>query len=87
VTNDLDEAIHVAQKVVLLTPGPGRVQRILDVSLSYPRDRTRDDFTLFRRKLFAEFHLVHQQAACENYQGNYFKGHSGGSGNIGVYRR
>jgi len=86
VTNDLDEAIQVAQKVVLLTPSPGRIQRILDVSLSYPRDRTQDDFTLFRRKLFAEFHRVHQQAASADYTGNNFEGHSGGAGNIGVYR-
>jgi len=61
VTNDLDEAIQVAQKVVLLTPGPGRIQLILDVSLSYPRNRTQDDFTIFRRRLYEEFHLAHQQ--------------------------
>lgn len=66
VTNDLDEAIQVAQKVVLLTPGPGRIQRILDVSLSYPRNRTQDDFTIFRRKLYEEFHLAHQQMANDS---------------------
>jgi NitT/TauT family transport system ATP-binding protein len=67
VTHDLDEAITLGQRVVLMAPGPGRIQRIMDVPLSYPRERTRDDFALFRRELFEEFHLVHQQAASAEY--------------------
>jgi NitT/TauT family transport system ATP-binding protein len=67
VTHDLDEAIVLGQRIVLMAPGPGRIQRILDVPLSYPRERTRDDFTIFRRELFEEFHLVHQQAANAEY--------------------
>jgi NitT/TauT family transport system ATP-binding protein len=63
VTHDLDEAITLGQRVVLMAPNPGRVQRVLDVELAYPRERTGDDFSLFRRELFQEFHLVHQQAA------------------------
>ena len=62
VTHDLDEAIALGQRIVLMAPAPGRIQRVLDVSLPHPRERTRDDFALFRRELFTEFHLVHQQA-------------------------
>lgn len=67
VTHDLDEAITLGQRVVLMAPNPGRIQRVLDVPLSYPRDRTRDDFAIFRRELFEEFHLIHQQAANVEY--------------------
>lgn len=67
VTHDLDEAITLGQHVVLMAPNPGRIQRTLDVPLSYPRERTGDDFALFRRELFEEFHLVHQQAANVEY--------------------
>lgn len=67
VTHDLDEAITLGQRVVLMAPAPGRIQRVLDVPLSYPRERTRDDFAIFRRELFEEFHLVHQQAANAEY--------------------
>ncbi|MCM2265460.1 MAG: ABC transporter ATP-binding protein [Desulfuromonadales bacterium] len=63
VTHDLDEAITLGQRVVLMAPKPGRIQRVLDIPLTYPRERTRDDFAFFRRQLFEEFHLVHQQAA------------------------
>lgn len=64
VTHDLDEAITLGQRVVLMAPKPGRIQRVIDIPLAYPRERTRDDFALYRRQLFEEFHLVHQEATC-----------------------
>ncbi len=62
VTHDLDEAIALGQRVVLMAPNPGRIQRILDVKLPHPRERTDTDFAVFRKQLFEEFHLVHRQA-------------------------
>jgi NitT/TauT family transport system ATP-binding protein len=62
VTHDLDEAITLGQRVVLMAPNPGRIQRVMDVNLSYPRERTDSDFAAFRKQLFEEFHLVHRQA-------------------------
>jgi NitT/TauT family transport system ATP-binding protein len=62
VTHDLDEAITLGQKIVLMAPNPGRVQRVLDVKLAYPRERTDSNFAVFRKQLFEEFHLVHRQA-------------------------
>jgi NitT/TauT family transport system ATP-binding protein len=63
VTHDLDEAIALGQKVVLMASNPGCIQRILDIHLPYPRERTDVNFTTIRRELFEEFHLVHKQAA------------------------
>ena len=65
VTHDLDEAIALGQRVVLMAPAPGRIKRILEVTLPQPRERTRDDFALFRRELYTEFRLVHQLALQE----------------------
>ena len=62
ITHDLDEAITLGQRVVLMAAGPGHIQRVIDIHLPYPRDRTSDDFARLRRELFAEFHLVHQEA-------------------------
>ena len=62
VTHDLYEAITLGQRVVLMAPNPGRIQRVMDVNLSYPRERTDSDFATFRKLLFEEFHLVHRQA-------------------------
>lgn len=65
VTHDLDEAIALGQKVVLMAPNPGRVQNILSIGLPYPRERTASDFGEFRRELFSQFHLIHQQQSLE----------------------
>lgn len=65
VTHDLDEAIALGQRVVLMAPNPGRIQRVLEVNLPHPRERTSDNFAHFRRELFTEFHLVHRMAQQE----------------------
>lgn len=39
VTHDVAEAVHLASKVVVLSPHPGRVAAIVDVPFGYPRDR------------------------------------------------
>jgi NitT/TauT family transport system ATP-binding protein len=62
VTHDLDEAIALGQRIVLMAPNPGRVQKILNVSLPHPRERTDNNFAAVRRQLFEEFHLVHTQS-------------------------
>jgi NitT/TauT family transport system ATP-binding protein len=61
VTHDLDEAIVLGQKIVLMASDPGRIQKVLDVQLPYPRERTNSDFAVLRKELFKEFHLVHRQ--------------------------
>ncbi len=56
VTHDLEEAIYLGDRIVCLQPNPGRVGRIVDVSLSRPRDQllTREDpeFLRLRRELY-----------------------------------
>ena len=39
VTHDLDEALYLAQRIVLLSASPGSVAEILDVPLPYPRNQ------------------------------------------------
>jgi NitT/TauT family transport system ATP-binding protein len=39
VTHDIDEALYLADRIVVFTPGPGRVRRVLDVPFSRPRRR------------------------------------------------
>ncbi len=65
VTHDLDEAITLGQRIVLMAPNPGRIQRVIEVGLAYPRERTSADFATVRRQLYNEFHLVHEQAASQ----------------------
>jgi NitT/TauT family transport system ATP-binding protein len=39
VTHDLDEALYVAQRVIMLSASPGRIAEIVDVPLPYPRNQ------------------------------------------------
>jgi hypothetical protein len=39
VTHDIDESVYVGDRVVVLTPGPGRVSAVLPVDLPAPRDQ------------------------------------------------
>lgn len=61
VTHDLDEAVALGNQVVLMAPNPGRIQKIVAIDLPRPCDRSGDDFSAYRRELFREFQLVHEQ--------------------------
>ncbi|MCX8997476.1 ABC transporter ATP-binding protein [Rhizobiaceae bacterium BDR2-2] len=39
VTHDVDEAVLLGGRVVIMSPRPGRIAEIVDVPLPYPRDR------------------------------------------------
>ncbi|MDR2615736.1 MAG: ABC transporter ATP-binding protein [Oscillospiraceae bacterium] len=51
VTHDVDEAIYLSQRIVVMSTRPGRVREILNVPMSYPRNRASDDFTELRGKI------------------------------------
>jgi len=65
VTHDLDEAVYLGGRVVLMAPGPGRIQKVIDVPLPWPRERLGEGLGRYRRELFEEFHLVHQQSTSD----------------------
>ncbi|WDR06139.1 ABC transporter ATP-binding protein [Devosia rhodophyticola] len=54
VTHDLEEAVFLSDRIVVLAPRPGRVKTIMDVSLSRPRReelRLSEEFLAEKRKL------------------------------------
>jgi NitT/TauT family transport system ATP-binding protein len=38
VTHSIDEAVQLSSRVCVITPRPGRIERVIDVDLPYPRD-------------------------------------------------
>jgi len=66
VTHDIDEAIYLGDKVVIMTPNPGKINAIIDLPLPKPRFRTGPDFNIFRNLVYKEFSLVHE-GNCEYY--------------------
>ena len=57
VTHDIEEAIFLSNRVVIMDANPGRVKAIINISLGKNRDRTSEDFLRIRDKIFEIFHM------------------------------
>ncbi|WP_133645619.1 ABC transporter ATP-binding protein [Paraburkholderia flava] len=55
VTHDVDEALYLGDRVVTMAPRPGRIERIVDVALPRPRERSDPRFVQLRDAVLADF--------------------------------
>ena len=51
ITHSVDEAVFLADRIIVLTPRPGRVCQIFPIDLKRPRDRTSVEFARVRRQV------------------------------------
>jgi ABC-type nitrate/sulfonate/bicarbonate transport system ATPase subunit len=58
VTHDVDEAIVLSQRIVIMTARPGKINKIIEVKLGKDRDRNNDDFIRLRKQILEELHLA-----------------------------
>lgn len=74
VTHDLDEAVLLADRVVLMAPNPGRLDRIFDIDIPRPRNdvlavRASEEFTSKRyeiwRALMADVHAASPRSTVD----------------------
>lgn len=60
VTHDVDEAVYLSDRIVVMTASPGKVKTIVDVDISRPRIRTSEEFTEIRN------YVLEQYGYCDN---------------------
>lgn len=51
VTHDVEEAVYMSSKIIIMEPRPGRIKEVVDIDLPYPRNRTSDEFIAYRNKI------------------------------------
>jgi sulfonate transport system ATP-binding protein len=54
VTHDVEEALFLGHRVVVMSDRPGRIRSVVHVDLDRPRDRTSEAFLALRRSLLDE---------------------------------
>ena len=55
ITHDIDEAIYLSDRIVVLSSRPGRVHDIINVDLPRPRERSGEEFIRIRTKIHEYF--------------------------------
>ena len=58
VTHDIDEAIYMSDRIIIMTPPPGRIDRNIDIDLVRPRDRTSESFLRVRSEILEHLHFA-----------------------------
>jgi ABC-type nitrate/sulfonate/bicarbonate transport system ATPase subunit len=58
VTHDIDEAIYMSDRIVIMTPRPGRIDQIIDVTLDRPRQRNSPGFLALRAEILELLHFA-----------------------------
>lgn len=55
VTHDIDEAVYLSDRIIVLDGRPARIKEIVNVDLARPRDRSGYDFTAVRKRVYDAF--------------------------------
>jgi ABC-type nitrate/sulfonate/bicarbonate transport system ATPase subunit len=58
VTHDIDEAIYMSDRIVLMTPRPGQIERIIEIDLPRPRQRNSSEFLRLRGDILELLHFA-----------------------------
>jgi sulfonate transport system ATP-binding protein len=55
VTHDIEEAVYLGDRVVVMAKQPGRIKKIVSVELPRPRDRNGADFGYAKKLIYQDF--------------------------------
>jgi sulfonate transport system ATP-binding protein len=65
VTHDIDEAIYLGDRVLIMSNRPGTVKKIIPVALARPRQRGSLEFAQLRKTIYSEFFAEEEEALAD----------------------
>lgn len=60
VTHDIEESVQLADRVVVMSARPARIQRIVEIDIPHPRDLSGPRYLELRDQIFEEIGLAHK---------------------------
>jgi len=60
VTHDIEEAVQLADRVLVMSARPARIQRIVEIDIAHPRDISSPRYLALRDSIFEEIGLAHK---------------------------
>lgn len=66
VTHDIDEAIFLGNRVVILKPRPGEIRNVIPIDLAFPRKKSSVAFQEMRYKVLTEFEKLDELELIES---------------------
>src|SRR6202020_1474596 len=60
VTHDIDEAVQLADRVVVMSARPAKIQQIVDIDFPHPRDISSPRYLQLRDGIFEQIGLAHK---------------------------
>ena len=66
VTHDIDEAIYMSDRIMIMTQRPGRIEQTIPITLPRPRDRSSSEFLGLRAHILEILHFAGQPAVEKN---------------------
>ncbi|MDR2594804.1 MAG: ABC transporter ATP-binding protein [Fibromonadaceae bacterium] len=58
ITHDIDEAIYLSDRIVVMSPRPGKIQEIINIYINRPRQRNLPEFLDLRAKILEILHFA-----------------------------
>ena len=66
VTHDIDEAIYMSDRILIMTQRPGRIEQTIPIGLDRPRDRSSSEFLRLRAHILELLHFAGATASAHN---------------------
>jgi ABC-type nitrate/sulfonate/bicarbonate transport system ATPase subunit len=65
VTHDIDEAIYMSDRIIIMTQRPGKIEQTIPIALERPRDRSSSDFLRLRGDILELLHFAGNKTALK----------------------